>query len=156
MVRVDFTKKITLHVMRKILMISTSNQVVKRLFFVLLCGGSLFLNSYSFVNAQIMPKWYWTLFCGMVLILFSIVFSFFHPTGRMQQKKIISFVCIIITGLCMAQALYGIFQYVGMFPAVGGFRITGSFDNPAGFAACLCAGFPFSFYFIRKQYAWQR
>jgi tetratricopeptide (TPR) repeat protein len=59
-------------------------------------------------------------------------------------------------GLCTTQALYGILQYVGFFPAIGGFRITGSFDNPAGFAACLCAGFPVFFFFIRKKYVWQR
>jgi O-antigen ligase len=130
--------------------------IIGYILFFLLGAGSLFLNSSAFVSVQIMPKWYWTLFCGMALLLVCIVLSFFYPTNRMQQKKMISFFCLTIAGLCTAQALYGIFQYAGIFPAVGGFRITGSFDNPAGFAASLCAGFPFFLYFIRKKYGWQR
>jgi len=41
-----------------------------------------------------------------------------------------------------------------MLPAFGIYRVTGSFDNPAGFAACLCAGFPFFFYFLAKKKLW--
>jgi hypothetical protein len=52
--------------------------------------------------------------------------------------------------------LYGIFQYFGIFSSVGDFRVTGSFDNPAGFAACLCAGFPFVFYFVFSKKPWKR
>lgn len=39
--------------------------------------------------------------------------------------------------------MYGILQHIGILPAITRFRATGSFDNPAGFAAFLCAGFPF-------------
>ncbi|MCL1933297.1 MAG: O-antigen ligase family protein [Candidatus Azobacteroides sp.] len=64
--------------------------------------------------------------------------------------------CLIITTLCVVQALYGIAQYMRLFPAFGGHRITGSFDNPAGFAACLCTGFPFFFRFLTKKEKWIR
>jgi len=43
-----------------------------------------------------------------------------------------------------------------IFLAFGGFSVTGSFDNPAGFAACLCVGFPFFFYFLAEKERWKR
>ena len=43
---------------------------------------------------------------------------------------------------------------MGVFQSTGGWRITGSFDNPAGFAASLCAGFPFLFYFVFNKRLW--
>ena len=43
-----------------------------------------------------------------------------------------------------------------LLPAVGRFRVTGSFDNPAGFAASLCAGFPFFFYFLTRKEKWMQ
>ena len=47
-------------------------------------------------------------------------------------------------------------QYFHVAAAGNGFRVTGSFDNPAGFAACLCAGFPFVLYFVFSQKSWRR
>lgn len=58
---------------------------------------------------------------------------------------------IIVVCLCAAQALYGLGQWVGMFHAAGGFRMTGSFDNPAGLTACLAAGFPFCFSLLGRS-----
>ncbi|KAA6348869.1 hypothetical protein EZS27_003669 [termite gut metagenome] len=124
------------------------------LLFSFLCLGTLFLSSATFVNTQITAKWYCFFWGFSAFILNYVLYSFF--LGKIQLRNTISVFCLIITGLCTIQALYGILQCVGIFPAVGGFRITGSFDNPAGFAACLCAGFPFSFYFVRKEYVWQR
>jgi hypothetical protein len=51
--------------------------------------------------------------------------------------------------------IYGILQYSGVLHGNGGFRITGSFDNPAGFAASLCAGLPAVFYRVLKNRACQ-
>lgn len=56
---------------------------------------------------------------------------------------------IVIT--CLLQAVYGLLQYIGIFYVSRGFDITGSFDNPAGFAACLSAGFPFCLAVMRKS-----
>ena len=47
-------------------------------------------------------------------------------------------------------------QYLHVAAAGNGFRVTGSFDNPAGFAVCLCAGFPFVLYFVFSQKSWRR
>ena len=57
----------------------------------------------------------------------------------------------IIPICCFVQALYGIGQFIGWFQSPSGFHVTGSFDNPAGFAACLCAGAPLFWYFILNK-----
>lgn len=57
---------------------------------------------------------------------------------------------IIIAGVCLAQAVYGLMQYTGITYANRGFSIAGSFDNPAGFAACISAGLPLCFSVMHK------
>lgn len=55
----------------------------------------------------------------------------------LQRKSIVTDMTIwgsIIVSSCWVQAVYGILQYVGLFPSHATFRVTGSFDNPAGFA----------------------
>lgn len=59
-----------------------------------------------------------------------------------QLKQTIPY---IIIGACLLQAAYGILQYTGVFYSSGAFAVVGSFENPAGFSACLSAGFPFCF-----------
>ncbi|HCY30878.1 MAG TPA: hypothetical protein DHV06_04865 [Bacteroides thetaiotaomicron] len=51
----------------------------------------------------------------------------------------------IILSVCIIQASYGLMQYFGISHTYKVFNIVGSFDNPAGFATCLSAGFPFCF-----------
>jgi O-antigen ligase len=92
----------------------------------------------------------------MIAALMVIIFLFFVKSPKLQYKSLFSFICFITTILCVGQASYGILQYFNGLPAVNGFRVTGSFDNPAGFAACLCAGFPFVFYFVFSEKPWKR
>lgn len=58
---------------------------------------------------------------------------------------------IICIAVCVMQAIYGLCQYIGLITVSRGVNIHGSFDNPAGFAASLIAGFPFCFYLIEKM-----
>jgi O-antigen ligase len=124
--------------------------------FFCMCAGSLFPTTSLFVNEQVTPKWYWTFFCFAALLLVYIVFSFFTEKKEITERKSMPVICLIIVTLCVLQAVYGLLQYANLFPAIGGFRITGSFDNPAGFAASLCAGFPFVFYFVFSEKSWKR
>lgn len=71
------------------------------------------------------------------------------------MEKSMQPICLIVSALCVIQAAYGILQYAYVASAGNGFRVTGSFDNPAGFAACLCAGFPFLLYFILCEKSWK-
>lgn len=59
--------------------------------------------------------------------------------------------------LVLIQALYGLGQYVYWFTNyAANFRMSGSFDNPAGFAAALSVGFPFALFLVlRKQIYWR-
>lgn len=70
-------------------------------------------------------------------ICFLMLFCFF----RLYRKT--NIVNIIIIIICVIQTIYGLLQYTQMIPIHSKFPIIGSFDNPAGFAACLAVGFPF-------------
>ena len=121
----------------------------------MLIFGVLFLSSSSFVNAQTAPKWFCFIFVSSAILISFALFNLFSRK-EIQFKDFILPVCLIITVLCFAQAVYGIAQYFRLLPAFGIFRVTGSFDNPAGFTACLCAGFPFFFYFLSVKEVWIR
>ncbi|HTO15608.1 MAG TPA: O-antigen ligase [Edaphocola sp.] len=54
--------------------------------------------------------------------------------------------------ICFLQAGYGLLQFVDWFPSNHyKFSITGSFDNPAGFAAVLSLFFPISLFLVVKS-----
>lgn len=107
--------------------------------FVLVCIGSMFIYSYQFTDPYIVPKW-----CMALLVLF--VMLLYTATIVLLRKSIFVDMSIwgsIIVFSCLLQALYGISQYIGFNSSNTAFRVTGSFDNPAGFAACICTGLPF-------------
>src|SRR5690606_31611330 len=52
---------------------------------------------------------------------------------------------------CTIQAIYGILQFFGIVNSNYSFAMVGSFDNPAGFAACLAAGFSFCFALLGRK-----
>jgi hypothetical protein len=76
---------------------------------------------------------------GIVLVVYYLILSQRKRSFSFEMQGIIY--AIIIS--CALQALYGILQYWGVLQCTSSFRITGSFDNPAGFASSLCAGIPF-------------
>lgn len=110
--------------------------------FAALCLGSLFVYSRQFTDSYIVPKWCFVVFILLVILVYEAVNILF---GRRNKQKDIgnSVYGFIIVTACFLQAIFGIVQFFGFFQASTVFRVTGSFDNPAGFAACLCAGFPF-------------
>ena len=99
--------------------------------FSLLCLGALFFNSSEFVDTGIVPKWYMTIAMGIVLVVYYLILSQRKRSFSFEMQGIIY--AIIIS--CALQALYGILQYWGVLQCTSSFRITGSFDNPAGFAS---------------------
>ena len=99
--------------------------------FSLLCLGALFFNSSEFVGTEIVPKWYMTITMGILLVVYYLILSQRKRPFSFEMQGIIY--AIIIS--CALQALYGILQYWGVLQCTSSFRITGSFDNPAGFAS---------------------
>ncbi len=77
-----------------------------------------------------------------ILLLTSFVLLF--GSFRLIPNECAKNIDLIILWTCIAQACYGLLQYAGVLHTYEAFRITGSFDNTAGFAACLVSGFPFA------------
>lgn len=113
--------------------------------FCILCAGTLFVNTSAFTDNQILPKW---LFAFIGLGIIGLVFSVMLLAGKKYacNMKVLNAMIII---LCVLQAGYGILQFCNILPPSSDtYKVTGSFDNPAGFAGCLCAGLPFTVYFL--------
>jgi tetratricopeptide (TPR) repeat protein len=58
---------------------------------------------------------------------------------------------MLVLFLCGLQALLGIGQALHGLPSHSGFWISGSFDNPAGLASCLCIALPFVYPFSQSR-----
>lgn len=105
-----------------------------------------------------------------VLLVFFLLFSIIYGAYRewiisglslmlfyMLVKRInINIEWLLFAGLVfigMGQAIYGLGQYVHWFNNIAnpGFRMSGSFDNPAGFAATLSVCFPFTLFLLHKK-----
>lgn len=115
---------------------------IKLLLFAFLCIGTLFAESCSFIDPQLVPKWALFYIIGGILISFYAIIKCFcyKNDSSARSCKVLSFG--IISLICCFQAIYGIGQYLGIFNSNMVDFVTGSFDNPAGFAACLVAGLP--------------
>ena len=107
----------------------------------------LFTSIYGVYRGSISPEWMVT---GCSLLLF---YAFSKRTALNTGWFFIGLVCIGI-----AQAIYGLGQYMHWFNNVSAtnFRMSGSFDNPAGFAAALSVCFPFAlFLLVKKELYWK-
>ena len=70
---------------------------------------------------------------------------------QMTKNCSTSYLFGVITALALGMVVYGILQYTGIFSSLNhNFKITGSFDNPAGFGAALSFTLPYVAYFIHK------
>lgn len=80
----------------------------------------------------------------LMLFLFMNMASNLNLTGVLNLLGIIIAFSILLAG-------YGLLQYAGILRSFNpNFSVTGSFDNPAGFASALCFTLPFAFYLIRE------
>ena len=88
-----------------------------------------------------------------ILALVGFLLLFFYFKGSAVENRHLH---LIIVSLCLLQAIYGLLQYFQVVRIASVFPILGSFDNPAGFAACLAVAFPLSFSLLRfsKYYKW--
>ena len=117
---------------------------IENYLFFFLCAISIFTWSTLMVDSSIAPKWYYScvlLFVGMIIL------SIKKIAGRGVQINTRVFAHIIVA-LCTIQALYGILKNLNISDYLSGYRATGSFDNPAGFASCLSVALPFIWFFI--------
>ena len=120
----------------------------QRIPIILIFVGSVFITSRKFVNETNSPKFYFVL--GSLLVTTAIIaICQKHLNFRVINCKTILW-CINI--ICFLQACYGILQFSGWFSSNHSrFAVTGSFDNPAGFAAVLSVGFPVGVFLFTKS-----
>lgn len=111
--------------------------------------GTLFFSSRCFVDYWIVPKWIVFAF-GMLLLGGVVALNYLISFDKLSQTFHSVFEVSIVLALFI-QALYGIMQYLGILLCTTQFPVSGSFDNPAGFAACLSVGFPFILYRSSKS-----
>lgn len=112
---------------------------IEHLLFLLLCIVSIFSYSQGMTDSYIVPKWCFTLFVLSLSIIILLTKDLCNRTIHVDTI-VCSYIIIIII---FCQALYGILQWLQWIPSIWAHRIVGSFDNPAGFASCLCTGLPF-------------
>lgn len=109
--------------------------------------GSVFITSGKFVNEINTPRQYFVLFSLLVLTIIVVISQQCLNFGLIKTKKILRGISIV----CVFQACYGLLQFVHWLSSNHSkFAITGSFDNPAGFAAVLAMGFPIGLFLLAK------
>lgn len=120
-----------------------------RYLFSIMFLGSVLITSESFVNSTNTPKFYFT-----VIFLLTIITAVAICQQRISycsggNKRTIMFWSINL--ICFSQACYGLLQFSDLLPSNHlKFPITGSFENPAGFAAVLSLGFPIGLFLLKN------
>ena len=118
-----------------------------RLLMPLIFAGSVFVTSGKFVDATNTPKGYFVVIFLLAATTFIAIRQNRLNFCATENKSALWGINII----CFLQACYGLCQFVGWVPSNHSeFAITGSFDNPAGFAAVMAIGFPIVLFLLVK------
>ncbi|MBR4793902.1 MAG: O-antigen ligase family protein [Bacteroidaceae bacterium] len=124
---------------------------------VMILLGGIFITSERFMNIENDAKAY---FIGVLLALLLLVCSISRKgLSRFMTALRTTGIGIGFSIVCMILSTYGLLQYFGAFPSRHyAFPITGTYENPAGFAAVQAALFPFAFYicFLNENKRWIR
>lgn len=116
--------------------------------FSLTAMGTIFFCSSLFVDSYLVPKWM-ILAIGFIFWGIDTALHYVYPFKRYSIKfpYLIEVVIVSIVGL---EACYGLLSIItsekNSFST-----LTGTFDNTAGFAVCLCAGFPYCLQLATKK-----
>ena len=121
------------------LVIKSKNQDIKKINVDIFFAYMLFIFIYllfrthkSFINLKF-----------NYFLSFLILYLFFKNLNFKQIKQL--FVIIIL--ICLIQSIYGLLQFFNLLPSLYSYP-TGSFDNLAGFTACIVATLPFAIHHI--------
>lgn len=110
--------------------------------FMLVLTGMTCLSSSLFIDGEIVAKW---LCFGLWLLVFGVfnsIRTLVRPVGLKMFGDMRSML-IAFVSTSFIVAVHGLLQYGGILASTGGFRVIGSFDNPAGYAMALSMMFPF-------------
>ena len=107
--------------------------------------GLTCISSSLFVEYTLAPKWICLFAWILFVVLLNCVQTLVSP-GRLRIFGNMATMIVAFVAVAGFMSVYGLVQNKGLIPSVGRFRITGSFDNPAGFASALVFMMPFILY----------
>ena len=121
--------------------------------FLFLSVVAVWGHSWEMTDTHILPKWLYGIWVGGGVLLVASIGWMAGWREKKDERKLFLGVGV----LCLLQALYAVGQAVGLFSSYFSYRVVGSFDNPAGLAACLCVGVPCGLYLLRTaKKHWER
>ena len=104
----------------------------------------VFITSDLFIDHLNAPKYYSIVISTTVMLIASLVLK--DGLTNLHRALQSNILFMGITVICFLSSLFGCFQFYGLIPSNhSAFPITGSFENPAGFAAVQSSLFPFVF-----------
>lgn len=111
------------------------------LLLVLILFGGVFLTSELFKDVDNNAKTYLIVISSILLVAYFISRNRFHKLiESLKSRNLLYGVGVV----CILTSIHGFIQYFGIIPSNhSAFPITGSFENPAGFASAQAAMFPF-------------
>lgn len=109
---------------------------------LLILTGGIFITSNLFLEVQNTPKVFFILISmSLLLVVCFILRGGINKFVESLKSRIFLNGVVVV---CLLTTIHGLLQYVGVIPSNhSAFPITGTFDNPAGFAATQAAMFPF-------------
>lgn len=113
-------------------------------YLLLILSGSIFLNSRLFIEYENTPKEYFVLITTIVLMIGCLTSS--KLLQLLKQVLLSNFLMSGLSFICLLTSLHGLLQFLEIIPSHhSAFLITGTYENPAGFAAVQASLFPFVF-----------
>lgn len=116
-------------------------------YFTLLSIVAIFTCSSAMTDIYIVPKWLSTLGLLAVIGIIEGLLLLLNKPSKMNVPLLFTMVALT----CLSQAIYVIMQVLGIIQRCSQDTM-GSFDNPAGLVACLCACVPYCFYLSNKTH----
>lgn len=109
----------------------------------LILFGGVFVSSGRFMNVENDAKVYFVVISVVLLLL---ICSFLHKgLSKLSVASSSHVTNIGFTVVCLMHSAYAFVQYIGLIPSGhSAFPITGTYENPAGFAAVQATLFPFA------------
>ena len=118
----------------------------------IICSVTMFVSSYRFVNVEVTPKWLSLMICiGFIGIVWSVFSRKISLSAKSIDTVFVKYIYGTVIIFALALSVQGIFQYFGMLMSGSNHAVTGSFDNPAGFAAALACALPLCFLFVTSK-----
>ena len=111
---------------------------------LLIITGGIFITSGYFEEIENNPKEYFIIVSITLLLLYC--FASRKGLNELLKSFHSNLLLYGVVVICMITSIHGLLQYIGLLPTYHSvFPITGTFENPAGFAAVQAGLFPIVF-----------